>query len=116
MNKRKRSISRMVYVYATLAIVAVVVVVVGWMASDQFGQYIEERTQLIEQVNNMISDIEFNQIEQIDEIEFIREERSKIQQQEFVRSALLAISVLLFGVTLPILATRYFVQRFKART
>ena len=114
MNKRKRSISRMVYVYATLAIVAVVVVVVGWMASDQFGEYIEERTQLIEQVNTMISDIEFNQIEQIDEIEFIREERSKIQQQEFVRSALLAISVLLFGVTLPILATRYFVQRLHA--
>ena len=114
MNKRKRSISRMVYVYAALAIIAVVVVVVGWMASDQFGQYIEERTQLIEQVNTMISDIEFNQIEQIDEIEFIREERSKIQQQEFVRSALLAISVLLFGVTLPILATRYFVQRLHA--
>lgn len=114
MSKRKRSISQMVYVYATLAIVAVVVVVVGWMASDQFGQYIEERTQLIEQVNTMISDIEFNQIEQIDEIEFIREERSKIQQQEFVRSALLAISVLLFGVTLPILATRYFVQRLHA--
>ncbi|MEC8190937.1 MAG: ATP-binding protein, partial [Verrucomicrobiota bacterium] len=110
----KRSISRMVYVYAALAIIAVVVVVVGWMASDQFGQYIEERTQLIEQVNTMISDIEFNQIEQIDEIEFIREERSKIQQQEFVRSALLAISVLLFGVTLPILATRYFVQRLHA--
>lgn len=104
----------MVYVYAALAIIAVVVVVVGWMASDQFGQYIEERTQLIEQVNTMISDIEFNQIEQIDEIEFIREERSKIQQQEFVRSALLAISVLLFGVTLPILATRYFVQRLHA--
>ncbi|MEC8333662.1 MAG: hypothetical protein VXZ83_06005 [Verrucomicrobiota bacterium] len=41
MNKRKRSISRMVYVYAALAIIAVVVVVVGWMASDQFGQYIE---------------------------------------------------------------------------
>ena len=114
MNKRKRSISRMVYVYAALAIIAVVVVVVGWMASDQFGQYIEERTQLIEQVNTMISDIEFNQIEQIDEIEFIREERSKIQQQEFVRSALLAISVLVFGVTLPILATRYFVQRLHA--
>ncbi|MBL6828525.1 MAG: response regulator [Puniceicoccaceae bacterium] len=114
MNKHKRSISRMVYVYAALAIIAVVVVVVGWMASDQFGQYIEERTQLIEQVNTMISDIEFNQIEQIDEIEFIREERSKIQQQEFVRSALLAISVLLFGVTLPILATRYFVQRLHA--
>ena len=104
----------MVYVYAALAIIAVVVVVVGWMASDQFGQYIEERTQLIEQVNTMISDIEFNQIEQIDEIEFIREERSKIQQQEFVRSALLAISVLVFGVTLPILATRYFVQRLHA--
>ena len=104
----------MVYVYAALAIIAVVVVVVGWMASDQFGQYIEERTQLIEQVNTMISDIEFNQIEQLDEIEFIREERSKIQQQEFVRSALLAISVLLFGVTLPILATRYFVQRLHA--
>ena len=114
MNKHKRSISRMVYVYAALAIIAVVVVVVGWMASDQFGQYIEERTQLIEQVNTMISDIEFNQIEQLDEIEFIREERSKIQQQEFVRSALLAISVLLFGVTLPILATRYFVQRLHA--
>jgi signal transduction histidine kinase/ActR/RegA family two-component response regulator len=84
------------------------------MASDKFGQYIEERTQLIEQVNTMISSIDFNPIEQIDEIEFIREERSKIQQQEFFRSAVLAISVLLFGVTLPILATRYFVQRLQA--
>lgn len=114
MSKRKRSISRMVYLYAALAIIAVVVVVVGWMASDKFGQYIEERTQLIEQVNTMISDIDFNPIEQIDEIEFIREERSKIQQQEFFRSAVLAISVLIFGVTLPILATRYFVQRLQA--
>ena len=104
----------MVYLYAALAIIAVVVVVVGWMASDKFGQYIEERTQLIEQVNTMISNIDFNPIEQIDEIEFIREERSKIQQQEFFRSAVLAISVLLFGVTLPILATRYFVQRLQA--
>ena len=114
MSKRKRSISRMVYLYAALAIIAVVVVVVGWMASDKFGQYIEERTQLIEQVNTMISDVDFNPIEQIVEIELIREERSKIQQQEFFRSALLAISVLLFGVTLPILATRYFVQRLQA--
>jgi signal transduction histidine kinase len=114
MNKRKRSISRMVYLYAALAIIAVVVVVVGWMASDQFGQYIEERTQLIEQVNTMISDVDFNPIERIDEIEFIREEQSKIQQQEFFRSALLAISVLILGVTLPILATRYFVQRLQA--
>ena len=114
MSKLKRSISRMVYLYAALAIIAVVVVVVGWMASDKFGQYIEERTQLIEQVNTMISNIDFNPIEQIDEIEFIREERSKIQQQEFFRSAVLAISVLLFGVTLPILATRYFVQRLQA--
>jgi signal transduction histidine kinase/CheY-like chemotaxis protein len=104
----------MVYLYAALAIIAVVVVVVGWMASDKFGQYIEERTQLIEQVNTMISDIDFNPIEQIDEIELIREERSKIQQQEFFRSAVLAISVLIFGVTLPILATRYFVQRLQA--
>ena len=114
MNKRKRSISRMVYLYAALAIIAVVVVVVGWMASDKFGQYIDERTQLIEQVNTMISNVDFDPIEQIDEIEFIREERSKIQQQEFFRSALLAVSVLLFGVTLPILATRYFVQRLQA--
>jgi signal transduction histidine kinase/ActR/RegA family two-component response regulator len=104
----------MVYLYAALAIIAVVVVVVGWMASDKFGQYIEERTQLIDQVNTMISDVDFNPIEQIDEIEIIREERSKIQQQEFFRSVALAISVLLFGVTLPILATRYFVQRLQA--
>jgi len=69
MSKRKRSISRMVYLYAALAIIAVVVVVVGWMASDKFGQYIEERTQLIEQVNTMISNIDFNPIEQIEEIE-----------------------------------------------
>jgi signal transduction histidine kinase/ActR/RegA family two-component response regulator len=104
----------MVYLYAALAIIAVVVVVVGWMASDKFGQYIEERTQLIDQVNTMISNIDFNPIEQIDEIEIIREERSKILQQEFFRSVALAISVLLFGVTLPILATRYFVQRLQA--
>jgi signal transduction histidine kinase/ActR/RegA family two-component response regulator len=84
------------------------------MASDKFGQYIEERTQLIDQVNTMISNIDFNPIEQIDEIEIIREERSKILQQEFFRSVALAISVLLFGVTLPILATRYFVQRLQA--
>lgn len=114
MSKRARSISRMVYLYAALAIIAVVVVVVGWMASDQFGQYIEERTQLMEQVNAMISDIDFNPIEHIEEIEFIREERSKIHQHEFLRSMVLAISVLLLGVTLPILATRYFVQRLQA--
>ena len=114
MSKRARSISRMVYLYATLAIIAVVVVVVGWMASDRFGQYIEERTQLMEQVNAMISDIDFNPIEHIEEIEFIRDERSRIHQHEFLRGMLLAISVLLLGVTLPILATRYFVQRLQA--
>ena len=114
MSKRTRSIARMVYLYAALPVVAVVIVMVGWMASAQFTSYVEERAQLMEELNAMVSNVGFNPIEQIDEIEFMREERSKAHQQAFFRSMALALAVLIFGITVPLLATRYFVQRLEA--
>lgn len=114
MNKRARSIARMVYLYAALPVMAVVIVIVGWMASIRFTSYVEERAQLMEQLNSMVSNIDFNPIEHIDEIEFMRSERSQTHQQAFFRSMVLALAILLFGVALPLLATRYFVQRLRA--
>ncbi|MDQ8194238.1 ATP-binding protein [Coraliomargarita sp. SDUM461004] len=104
----------MVYLYAALPIIAVVIVLVGWMASDRFTSYVEERGQLMEELNVMVSNVKFNPIEHIDEIEFMRQERSITHQQEFFRSMALALAILLFGVTVPLLATRYFVQRLQA--
>lgn len=104
----------MVYLYAALPVMAVVIVIVGWMASARFTSYVEERAQLMEQLNSMVSNIDFNPIEHLDEIEFMREERTKTHQQEFYRSMALALAVLLFGITVPLLATRYFVQRLQA--
>ncbi|WPJ95773.1 ATP-binding protein [Coraliomargarita algicola] len=114
MSKRTRSIARMVYLYAALPIMAVVIVIVGWMVSVRFTDYVEERALLMEQLNTMVSNVEFNPIEHIDEIEFMREERSKTHQQEFFRSMALAFAILLFGVAVPFMATRYFVQRLQA--
>lgn len=114
MSKRKRSVARMVYLYAALPVIAVVVVLVGWMASAQLTSYIEERAQLMEELNSLVSNIDLNPIGQIDEFEFMREERTKTHQQEFIRSMALAVAVLVFGVTVPLLATRYFVQRLEA--
>jgi len=114
LNKRARSIARMVYLYAALPVMAVVIVIVGWMASIRFTSYVEERAQLMEQLNSMVSNIDFNPIEHIDEIEFMRSERSQTHQQAFFRSMVLALAILLFGVALPLLATRYFVQRLRA--
>jgi len=104
----------MVYLYAALPVMAVVIVIVGWMASIRFTSYVEERAQLMEQLNSMVSNIDFNPIEHIDEIEFMRSERSQTHQQAFFRSMVLALAILLFGVALPLLATRYFVQRLRA--
>ncbi|MGZ0655203.1 ATP-binding protein [Coraliomargarita sp. W4R72] len=104
----------MVYLYAALPIMAVVVVIVGWMASDRFTNYIEERSLLMQQLNTMVSNVGFNPIEHIDEIEFMREERTKTHQQEFFRGIALTLAILLFGLTVPLLATRYFVQRLQA--
>lgn len=114
MSKRARSVARMVYLYAALPVMAVVIVVFGWIVSARFTSYVEERAQLMEQLNTMVSNIDFNPMEHIDEIEFMREERSKTHQQEFYRSMALALAVLLFGITVPLLATRYFVQRLQA--
>ena len=114
MSTQARSIVRMVYLYAALPIIAVVVVIVGWMVSIRFTEYMEERSLLMEQLNSMVSNVDFNPIEHIDEIEFMREERTKAHQQEFYRSMALAFAILLFGVTVPLMATRYFVQRLES--
>ena len=113
MSRRRHSISRMVYLYAALPVVAVVVVIVGWVASAQFTNYLEERAQLMEELNSMVSNTGFNAVDQIDEIEFMREERAEARQMEFYRSMALAAAILLFGVTMPLLATRYFVSRLQ---
>jgi signal transduction histidine kinase/ActR/RegA family two-component response regulator len=104
----------MVYLYAALPVVAVVIVVVGWVVAARFTGYMEERVQLMEELNSMVSSTGFNPVDRINEIEFMREERSKIHQQQFFRSMALAIAILLFGVTVPLLATRYFIQRLQA--
>jgi signal transduction histidine kinase/ActR/RegA family two-component response regulator len=104
----------MVYLYAALPIIAVVIVIVGWMVSVRFTCYMGERAQLMEQLNSMVSNVEFNPLDHIDEIEFMRHERTKTHQQEFLRSLALAFAILLFGVVVPLLATRYFVQRLQA--
>ncbi len=114
MSKRTRSIARMVYLYAALPVMAVVIVIVGWMSSARFTRYVEERAQLMEQLNSLVTNVGFNPVEHLDEIEFMREERTKAHQQAFYRSMALALGVLLFGVSVPLLATRYFVHRLEA--
>jgi signal transduction histidine kinase/ActR/RegA family two-component response regulator len=104
----------MVYLYAALPVVAVVIVVVGWMASARYISHMEGRAQLMEQRDDMISNAGNNQNEQIDEIEFMYAERNKTQEQAFLRSMAIALAVLLLGTILPLFATWYFVQRFQA--
>jgi signal transduction histidine kinase len=104
----------MVYLYATLPVITMVLVLVGWMVSAQVDRYLEERHQLMEQLNTLVSNLDFNPEEHLDEIEIMRQERSKTHQQEFFRSMALALGILLLGVTAPLLVTRYFVQRLRA--
>lgn len=114
MSKRARSISRMVFLYAAMPVVAVVVMIVGWVASTEFTDYVEERARLMQELNSMVSNTGYNPVDQINEIEFMREERTKIHQQQFYRSMALAVAILLFGITVPFLATRYFINRLQA--
>lgn len=104
----------MVYIYAALPVMAVVIVIVCWMVSARFTSYLEERAQLMDHLNAMVSNADFNLIENINEIEFMRQERSKAHQQQFYRSMALAVAILLFGITVPLLAARYFSQRLQA--
>jgi len=114
LSKRARSIARMVYLYAAMPVVAVVLVVVGWVASAEFTRYVEERARLMEELNSMVSNTGFNPVDQINEIELMREERTHTHQRQFYRSMALAAAILIFGVTVPLLATRYFVNRLQA--
>lgn len=114
MSRVNRSVTRMVYLYAAMPVVAVVVVIFGWMVSSHLITYIEEREQVMEDLNAMVLSPGFNSIEQIDEIELMRSERANAHQREFFRKVALASAILIFGVCVPLIATRYFVHRLES--
>jgi len=114
LSKRIPRVSRTVYLYGTLPVIAVVVLLVGWMVSTQSSSYVEERAQLMHQFDAMVYEIDLNSIQHIEEFELILQEGSKELRQEFFRSMTLAMAILLLGVGSPLLATGYFVKRLQA--
>lgn len=114
MSRVKRSVTRMVHLYAAMPIVAVVVVIFGWMVSSNVISYTEERARVMDELDAVVSNLEFNPIEQINEIELMRRERANAHQQEFLKEMALALAILIFGVSVPIIATRYFVNRLES--
>lgn len=114
MSRVNRSVNRMVYLYAAMPVVAVVVVIFGWMVSSHVITYIEERNQVMDELNAMVSNLELNAVEQVNEIELMRSERTNAHQQEFFQQVALASVILIFGVSVPLIAKRYFVHRLES--
>jgi signal transduction histidine kinase len=104
----------MVHVYATMPVVAVVIVIFGWMVSSHVITYTEERSHMMDEFSAMVSNLKFNPIDQMNEIELMRRERASAHQQEFLRKMALAFTILIFGVSFPIIASRYFVGRLES--
>lgn len=114
MSRRTCSIERAVYLYVVLPVAALVFLVVGLLGFVRYTNFHEERVQYTEKINAMVSSIDPGRDGQVDEIEFMREERNKAQQQEFVKSLVLLLVVVLLGLVLPFFAIRHFARRLQA--
>jgi signal transduction histidine kinase/ActR/RegA family two-component response regulator len=106
----KRSLSRVVYFYAALPAWLIVITVVGWLVSDKASAYMVERGKLMEQLNSIVQRVGFDPAERIDEIELMRSERLNTLQREFTQNMILSAALLLVGIAVPLLASRYLIN------
>ncbi|PXA03950.1 hybrid sensor histidine kinase/response regulator [Coraliomargarita sinensis] len=106
----KRSLNRLVYLYAACPAWLLALTMVGWLISEKASAYIVERGQLMEQLNSMVQRVGFDPAARIDEIELMRSERLNTLQKEFTQNMILAAALLAVGFAVPLLASRYLVN------
>jgi len=103
----KRSLSRVVYLYAACPAWLITLAMVGWLVSEKASAYMLERGQLMDQLNTMVQRVGFDPAARIDDIELMRSERLKTLQREFTQNMILAAALLAVGIAVPLLASRY---------
>lgn len=110
MSESKRSLSRVVYFYAALPACLIVLTVVAWLVSEKTSAYMLESSRLTEQLNSMIQGTGFDPAARIDEIELMRSERLDALHREYIQNMILAAALLLVGIAVPLLASRYLIS------
>lgn len=110
MREQKRSISRVIYLYAACPVILIVLMMVGWLVTEKSTDFVLERDMLIEHINSMVKQMSIEPAARIDEIELMRSERLSALQSEFARSMTLAAALVAVGITVPLLAARYLIN------
>lgn len=113
MREIKNSLARLLYVYVALPACLVTIVLVSWFAFIKTADYLVERTQLTEELNQAFQETSMDPVEKFNEIELIRSERLKSLQRDYVINMMSAFFLLLIGTAIPILACRQIVFTIK---
>jgi len=108
-SESKRSLSRIVYFYAAFPAWLIVFGMVAWLVSEKASDYILERDQLMDQLNEMVQRVGFDPVARLDDIELMRSERLNTLKREFTQGMILAAAFLAVGIAVPLLASRYLI-------
>lgn len=87
--------------------ILVLVVLVGWFTSAKLNTYIEARADRMELVNQLVWKLDALPGGHIKEIEVIRRERMRDLNRRFYMDMSLCGALMLFGILLPIIASRH---------
>lgn len=113
MSEVKNSLGRLLYVYVALPACLVTIVLVGWFVFVKTADYLVERTQLTEELNQAFQVKSLDPVERLNELELIRSERLKSHRREYIVNMMSAFVLFLIGTAIPILACRQIISTIK---
>jgi signal transduction histidine kinase/CheY-like chemotaxis protein len=107
LGKSSNTIERSVILYAAVPMILVLVVTLAWFTSMRVFEFIDSRDSLMNQSIQQGSQMEAFASDRTDEIEAIRGERLAAVERQFWQQMTVASVLLLFGISVPLLASKH---------
>ena len=114
MRRPSKSINRIIMLHAGVPLMLTVILVVGWLMAVKVYAYMDERTARIEAVNQLIWQLKSVPGESFTQYESIRRERLEELNRRFYQEMTVAVSLMLLGITVPVVVSRYVSHLVKA--
>ncbi|MEO0509762.1 MAG: ATP-binding protein [Verrucomicrobiota bacterium] len=110
MREKKRSLARVIYLYAACPAILLVVMMVVWLVTEKSTEYALEYDRLTGQLNTMVGQLDSDPAARTNEIELMRSARIDALQSDFAQSMTLAAAILVVGILVPLLASRHLIN------
>lgn len=114
MAATRSSIEKTILLSCSLPVIACVILAVTWAASVKISAYTEARAVRMEMVNQLVGVMDYFPGDHIDEIEAIRRERIHELNRKFYTEMGMCAGLLLFGIVVPIVASRHIAHRISS--